>query len=150
MCYIFLAWKARWCFYSEQDLSLVMGTMKPRGENEKSAYISSFCDHLLCTAPCIMRAVTGSKPLLFFFSRAKSAGTAQTAFTAVFSYHVFLVLQQMRITHKTGSFPSAGLAVGWATHHRDVLPKQMRFNNICLQRIPEHRLNCYMKHCIEQ
>lgn len=64
MRYVFLALKARLCFHSEQDLSLAMGTMKSRRENKKSAHISSLCDHLLCTAQCIMRAVTGSQPLI--------------------------------------------------------------------------------------
>ena len=63
MHYIFHAWKAHGYFHSEQALISIMGTMKPKRENKKSAYISSLCDHLICTDQCIMWAVTGSQPL---------------------------------------------------------------------------------------
>jgi len=54
MRYMFHAWKAWRCFHSEQTLILAMGTMKSKRENKKSAYISSLCDHLICTDQCTM------------------------------------------------------------------------------------------------
>lgn len=64
MCYVSYAWKARGYFHSEQSLILVVGTMKPKTENKKSAYISSLCNHQICIDQCIMQAVTDSQLLI--------------------------------------------------------------------------------------
>lgn len=71
MHFIFHAWKARGYFHWEQSLILVMGTMKPKRENKKSAYISSLRDDLICTDQCIMWVVTGSQPLIVILFQCK-------------------------------------------------------------------------------
>lgn len=63
--FYFSCMESTWALSFRTSSHFSRGKMKPKRENKKSAYISSLCDHLIYIDQCIMRAVTGSQPLIF-------------------------------------------------------------------------------------